>query len=322
MLEEEAMDLVLHITNYNTTRVSTTAEYYDTLKVLIAAEYTGVKLELSEVVSNKTLEFLEKSPLGKVPVLETPHGLILQPNAIARYVTSLNEKNALYGSSKFENSCIDQWIDFSTLEIHANVSQLYALRNDQSMLEQLRKSTSIVVYYEEEFRVLACLKRALGALDTHLATNTFLVGHCITLADLVMACDLLFCFERVMTKFLTCCTNTWSCQRKGRERKQANEEALDELEVIEDQELFGEVLQMMILIVEFSCRCSMHVKVVSYNNDNVLTFGPAWHAMKIGILLITTAVNINLTENIRRSEFSRHTKCKPTCSVSAIICVS
>ena len=49
-------------------------------KALIAAEYNGVSVETSSVklgVDNVTAEFLKKSPLGRVPVLETAQVRIL-----------------------------------------------------------------------------------------------------------------------------------------------------------------------------------------------------------------------------------------------------
>lgn len=47
------------------------------------------------------------------------------------------------------------------------------------------------------------MKRALGALNTHLASNTFLVGHSVTLADIVMTCNLYMGFSKLMTKSFT-----------------------------------------------------------------------------------------------------------------------
>ncbi|KAG5569385.1 hypothetical protein H5410_059151 [Solanum commersonii] len=62
-------------------------------KALIAAEYTGVKVEHAKDfqmgVSNKTSEFLEMNPIGKVPVLQTPDGPVFESNAIARYDQSM-----------------------------------------------------------------------------------------------------------------------------------------------------------------------------------------------------------------------------------------
>jgi elongation factor 1-gamma len=47
------------------------------------------------------------------------------------------------------------------------------------------------------------LKRALGALETHLASNTYLVGDSVTLADIVMSCNLYLGFTQIMTKSFT-----------------------------------------------------------------------------------------------------------------------
>lgn len=47
------------------------------------------------------------------------------------------------------------------------------------------------------------LKRALEALNTHLALNTYLVGHGITLADIIMTCNLSIGFKHIMTKSFT-----------------------------------------------------------------------------------------------------------------------
>ncbi|KAK9929022.1 hypothetical protein M0R45_026132 [Rubus argutus] len=165
-------------------------------KTLIAAEYTGVKVALAPNfemgVSNKTPEFLKMNPIGKVPVLETPDGPIFESNAIARYVTRLKADNPLYGLSPIDYAHIEQWIDFGSLEIDANIGGW------------LRPRMGRAVYLPPaEEAVISALKRALGALNTHLASNTYLVGHCVTLADIVMACNLFMGFTKLMTKSFT-----------------------------------------------------------------------------------------------------------------------
>lgn len=54
-----------------------------------------------------------------------------------------------------------------------------------------------------EEAAISALKRALDALNTHLASNTYLVGHSVTLADIIMICNLVLGFSRVLTKSFT-----------------------------------------------------------------------------------------------------------------------
>ncbi|XP_071733650.1 elongation factor 1-gamma-like [Rutidosis leptorrhynchoides] len=165
-------------------------------KSLIAAEYAGVEVKWADNfemgVSNKTPEFLKMNPIGKVPVLETPDGPVFESNAIARYVARLKTDTALFGSSPIEYGQIEQWIDFASLEI------------DTNLLAWLRPRFGFATYLApvEEASITA-LKRALGALNTHLAGHTFLVGHGVTLADIIMMCNLYLGFKALMTKTFT-----------------------------------------------------------------------------------------------------------------------
>ncbi|XP_042446128.1 elongation factor 1-gamma-like [Zingiber officinale] len=179
------MALVLHSTSNK-----------NAFKTLIAAEYTGVQVELAKNfemgVTNKSPEFLKMNPIGKVPVLETPDGSIFESNAIARYVTRLKENNPLLGSSLIEYGHIEQWIDFATLEIDTNVLRWYVPRAGR--LPYLAPAEELAI---------TSLKRALGALNTHLASNTYLVGHSVTLADIIMTCNLYLGFSMILIKSFT-----------------------------------------------------------------------------------------------------------------------
>lgn len=180
------MALVLHAGNTNK----------NAFKALITAEYTGVNVELVKNfemgVTNKTPEFLKMNPIGKVPVLETPDGPIFESNAIARYVARLKADNPLLGSSLIDSAHIEQWIDFSSLEIDTNILCWFIPR------------VGFAVYLPQvEEAAIASLKRALAALNTHLASNTYLVGHSVTLADIIMTCNLTLGFSRILTKSFT-----------------------------------------------------------------------------------------------------------------------
>ncbi|GER27571.1 elongation factor 1-gamma 1 [Striga asiatica] len=179
------MALVLH-----------SSENKNAFKALIAAAYTGVRIELSKGfqmgVTNKTPEFIKMNPIGKIPVLETPDGCVFESNAIARYVARSNPDSTLYGSSLIDFGHIEQWIDFSATEIDVNIaSWLYP-----------RLGFRQYIAPAEEVAI-ANLKRAFGALNTHLASNTYLVGHSVTLADIVMVCNIAYGFKAGLTKSFT-----------------------------------------------------------------------------------------------------------------------
>ncbi|KAK9162111.1 hypothetical protein Syun_003013 [Stephania yunnanensis] len=189
-------------------------------KPLIAAEYVGVEIKLFSNfvmgVSNKTPEFLKMNPLGKVQwftVLlivgscsETPEGPIFESNAIARYVTKLKDGNSLYGSSLIEYAHIEQWMDFSATEIDAGIARWLYPRAGLVVFIFLRlmvNSIVIMLFLKAEENAIAALKRSLGALNTHLASNTYLVGDSVTLADIIMTCNLSIGFRMILTKSFT-----------------------------------------------------------------------------------------------------------------------
>ncbi|CAL5344280.1 unnamed protein product [Camellia sinensis] len=135
---------------------------------------------------------VQMNPIGKVPVLETPDGPIFESNAIARYVARLKSDNPLCGFSLTECAHVEQWIDFASLEVDANI------------LNWFRPRMGHTVYLPPaEEAAISALKRGLGALNTYLASNTYLVGHAVTLADIIMTCNLYLGFTRLMTTSFT-----------------------------------------------------------------------------------------------------------------------
>ena len=124
-------------------------------------------------------------------------------------VAASKADSTLLGKGLYENAQIQQWIGFANAEISAvAVKWLYPLLG----------------YADFNFKATeegkAAAKRLLGALNQHLRYKTFLVGNCVTLADITVACYLLPFyktvfdvefraeFQNVNRWFLTCVNQT------------------------------------------------------------------------------------------------------------------
>ncbi|CAL9156300.1 unnamed protein product, partial [Musa hybrid cultivar] len=87
---------------------------------------------------------------------------------------------------------IEQIIDFASMEVDANTSRwLYPWLGHMPYLAVAEESA------------ISCLKRKLHVLNPHLAVNTFLVGHSVTLVDIIMTCNLYLGFSLIMLKSFT-----------------------------------------------------------------------------------------------------------------------
>jgi elongation factor 1-gamma len=158
-------------------------------KILIAAEYNGVSINIPEFTANKsntTPEFLKISPMGKVPAMQTPQGGLCESNAIARYVARMRADTGLMGATFFESAEVDQWIDFCSHNI-----ELPACIWFYPTLGYMEANTNAIEKAKGD------LAAALTVLDAHLASRTFLVGEAMTLADITIASTLVYPFKFV-----------------------------------------------------------------------------------------------------------------------------
>jgi len=93
----------------------TPAGNFRAFKILIAAEYNGVEIDIPDFDAAKAALI---SPTGKAPVLETPSGSIFESTSIARYIAKLRRDTGLTGNGSIvEEAAVDQWCDFSANSI-------------------------------------------------------------------------------------------------------------------------------------------------------------------------------------------------------------
>ncbi|XP_046382644.1 elongation factor 1-gamma [Ischnura elegans] len=163
-------------------------ENFRAYKALIAAEYSGAKVKIAQDFvfgqTNKTEAFLKKFPLGKVPAFETADGkCITESNAIAYFVSN----DQLRGRSDLEKAQVIQWMGFADNDIlPASCTWVFPC-------------LGIMQYNKQNVeRAKDDIKKALGALNSHLLHVTYLVGERITLADISVCCTLLHLYQYVL----------------------------------------------------------------------------------------------------------------------------
>jgi len=157
-------------------------------KALIAAEFSGAKVSVDSGFkfgeTNKSADFLNKFPLGKVPAFEASNGdCIFESNAIAQYVG--NEQ--LVGKSQADSARVQQWVNFGDNEIlPASCTWVFPCLG----ITQFNK--------QDTEKAKEQIKKALTVLNNFLKTRTYLVGERITQADITVACDLLLAYQYVL----------------------------------------------------------------------------------------------------------------------------
>ena len=158
-------------------------------KILVAAGTNGVKVDVPAFIAgvdDKSEDFKSKSPMGRVPILETSNGTLFESNAIAKFIGGLNPATNLNGSNFFEEAQVSQWLDFCTREIDfpACVWMYPAFGYMAANPAATKKAKSD-------------LAAALDVVEKALAGKEYLVGSALTLADIAIVCSLVYPFKFV-----------------------------------------------------------------------------------------------------------------------------
>jgi len=177
-------------------RLHSYPDNYRVWKTLIVAQYNNVSVELPDFtmnVDNKKPEFLAKFPNGEVPALETPEGPLSESGAIMKYVARLGTDVGLFGGEPYETGLVEQWIDWAAFELEtARGAWLLSVKGfiepNPPLIAEARKD----------------IAKCMDLLDAHFLRNTFLVGHRITLADIVVGTAFVDLLRSVMRLIYLC----------------------------------------------------------------------------------------------------------------------
>ena len=139
----------------------------------------------------KTASFLATQPYGTIPAAFSPDGKIgiFESNSIMRLVARLKTKNnTLYGSTPYESSRIDGFLDASL--IFARSSQKYLLSiNNNSVNKTIRNEAK-----EAYISYMTGIENALRENKK----NGFITSKNITLADICFFCEFSLFYREII----------------------------------------------------------------------------------------------------------------------------
>jgi len=158
------------------------------VRIFLAEKGIEVPLVHTDIMKReqKTPKFLEKNPIGSIPVLELDDGTCISESvAICRYFEELHPEPPLFGRTPIEKAQIEMWLRRVELNfmvpvgmvwIHGHPLTARLVKQIPEAAEQNRKRAQI----------------GYKMLDTQLANNAFIVGDDYSVVDAVLLASLDF----------------------------------------------------------------------------------------------------------------------------------
>ncbi len=143
--------------------------------VVVALKEKNIEFEIIEVFPNKETNYLLKSPMGKIPCLETEDGFLTETNVILEYLEDRYPEVPLYPADAFNKAKTRELMKYFELYIELPARTLFpgilfGAKNHERDLEQVKPK----------------LESGIAALNQLISIkgNGFLVGDQLTYADI------------------------------------------------------------------------------------------------------------------------------------------
>ncbi|NDC61493.1 MAG: glutathione S-transferase family protein [Betaproteobacteria bacterium] len=151
------------------------SNYYNKIKLQLL--HKGVAFEEELVwTGNSHPKLVARSPLGKVPFLETPDGCISESMVLAEYIESKHPEHALLPSDPFQAAKIREIIVYLELHIELVVRLLYPEAFFGGKVSDLSKE-----------QVQKQLSKNIAAFARLAKFSPYIAGDTMTLADCAAA---------------------------------------------------------------------------------------------------------------------------------------
>lgn len=149
------------------------SNYYNMVRHVLAVKQ--VSYEEVSVYPVATPEYLQKSPLGKVPCIETEHGFVSETSVILDYIEAAYPDKPL--------SPADLWGRTKMKEL-IKISELYVELQGRRLMPAVMQGKSLPPAALEEVR--ATLRKGGAAIRQLAVFEPYLMGSQMTVADIVL----------------------------------------------------------------------------------------------------------------------------------------
>ncbi|MEC4816095.1 MAG: glutathione S-transferase family protein, partial [Scytonema sp. PMC 1069.18] len=149
---------------------------YKVRLLMMQLEIAFERVELDFIKKeNRNIEFLNKNPQGRVPVLELESGeFLLESNAIMFY---LSKGTQLFPDDHLEQSKVMQWLFF---EQYSLMPYIGPCRYWMTILNKANEFHDVIAEKQKSGYA------ALSVMEQHLHSRDFFVGNRYTIADICL----------------------------------------------------------------------------------------------------------------------------------------
>ncbi|HCO11355.1 MAG TPA: glutathione S-transferase, partial [Gammaproteobacteria bacterium] len=99
------------------------SNYYNMVKTVLLEK--GMDFEEMLILPNQESDFLGKSPMGKVPAMETEQGFLTETGVMIDYLDSLGQGESFYPADPFEKAKVQEMIRYLELYVELPARRLY-----------------------------------------------------------------------------------------------------------------------------------------------------------------------------------------------------
>ncbi|GAC20749.1 glutathione S-transferase family protein [Paraglaciecola arctica] len=148
------------------------SNYFNMIK--LALDIKGVEYKTVTLYPNQTPEYLSKSPMGKVPALETEQGILTETNVILEYLDEAYPDTPLYPGNAFEKAKIKELVKMAELYLELPARRCHSEAFFGQKVDDLTKK-----------EVKRALCKGIEGMARCAQFSPYLTGEQLTAADIV-----------------------------------------------------------------------------------------------------------------------------------------